>query len=520
MTQNGRKKIKRALISVSKKSGVVELAQVLARLNIEIISTGGTARLLQENNISVIQVSDYTGHPEMMSGRIKTLHPKIHGGILGRQEDLEELKTLGIGAIDLVIVNLYPFSEVVSNPKSTPSEIIENIDIGGPTMLRAAAKNHAEVTVVTNKDDYKTVINELENCGGISASTRLRLAEIAFSHSASYDDAISNYLTSGEGLSYPSTLNLQFHKNSDMRYGENPHQKAAFYEDTNPPPGTIAGAKQLQGKSLSFNNIVDADAGLECVHSFEDIACVIIKHGNPCGVAIGKNTEAAYKLAYETDPTSSFGGIIAFNRAVDGVTAKTIIETQFVELVVSPEINQDAKKIFSSKPNVRLIESGYPTSETFSQTHYKRVSGGLLIQECDYLISKDDQFEIVSEKTPSDLELLDLLFAWKVAKYVKSNAIILASQQRTVGIGAGQMSRVDSARIAITKAKEQNMQISGCSMASDAFFPFPDAIETAAKYGITSVIQPGGSMRDNEIIETVNKNKMSMICTGMRHFRH
>lgn len=387
-------------------------------------------------------------------------------------------------------------------------------------MLRAAAKNHADVTVVTHNDDYKTVINELKNYGGISASTRLRLAEIAFSHTAHYDDAISNYLAPSGASAYPKTLNLQFHKNSDMRYGENPHQKAAFYEETNPPPGTIASAKHIQGKPLSFNNIVDADAGLECVHSFEDIACVIIKHGNPCGVAIGKNTEAAYKLAYKTDPTSAFGGIIAFNRALDGFTAKTIIDNQFVEVVVSPEINQDAIKVFSAKPSVRLIESGYPTSETFSQAHYKRVSGGLLIQEYDYLISQEDQFEVVSKKTPNDEELLDLLFSWKVAKYVKSNAIILAKRQTTVGIGAGQMSRVDSARIAVTKAKEQSLQISGCSMASDAFFPFPDAIETAAKFGISSVIQPGGSVRDNEIIESVNKNKMSMIFTGMRHFRH
>ena len=387
-------------------------------------------------------------------------------------------------------------------------------------MLRAAAKNHADVTVGTHNDDYKTVINELKNYGGISASTRLRLAEIAFSHTAHYDDAISNYLAPSGASAYPKTLNLQFHKNSDMRYGENPHQKAAFYEETNPPPGTIASAKHIQGKPLSFNNIVDADAGLECVHSFEDIACVIIKHGNPCGVAIGKNTEAAYKLAYKTDPTSAFGGIIAFNRALDGFTAKTIIDNQFVEVVVSPEINQDAIKVFSAKPSVRLIESGYPTSETLSQAHYKRVSGGLLIQEYDYLISQEDQFEVVSKKTPNDEELLDLLFSWKVAKYVKSNAIILAKRQTTVGIGAGQMSRVDSARIAVTKAKEQSLQISGCSMASDAFFPFPDAIETAAKFGISSVIQPGGSVRDNEIIESVNKNKMSMIFTGMRHFRH
>ena len=521
MTQSGRKKIRRALISVSKKNGVVELAEFLTQLNIDIISTGGTAQLLKENNIPVIEVSDYTGHPEMMSGRIKTLHPKIHGGILARREkDLEELKTMGVGTIDLVVVNLYPFPEVVRNPKSTPSEIIENIDIGGPTMLRAAAKNHADVTVVTHNDDYKTVINELKNYGGISASTRLRLAEIAFSHTAHYDDAISNYLAPSGASAYPKTLNLQFHKNSDMRYGENPHQKAAFYEETNPPPGTIASAKHIQGKPLSFNNIVDADAGLECVHSFEDIACVIIKHGNPCGVAIGKNTEAAYKLAYKTDPTSAFGGIIAFNRALDGFTAKTIIDNQFVEVVVSPEINQDAIKVFSAKPSVRLIESGYPTSETFSQAHYKRVSGGLLIQEYDYLISQEDQFEVVSKKTPNDEELLDLLFSWKVAKYVKSNAIILAKRQTTVGIGAGQMSRVDSARIAVTKAKEQSLQISGCSMASDAFFPFPDAIETAAKFGISSVIQPGGSVHDNEIIESVNKNKMSMIFTGMRHFRH
>jgi len=514
-------KIERALISVSDKANILSFAQGLSKFNIEIISTGGTAQLLRENGVPVIEVSDYTGYPEMMSGRLKTLHPKIHGGILARrQQDWFELQKMGIHPIDLVVVNLYPFEQFAVSPDSTPEEVIENIDIGGPTMLRAAAKNHSEVTVVVSSEDYKTVLDELENLGGVSASTRARLAKIAFSHTAQYDGAISNYLTTNADSAYPEVLNLQFRKSADMRYGENPHQNAAFYQEQKPRPGTLASAQQIQGKALSFNNICDADAGLECVSAFEETACAIIKHGNPCGVAVSDSPVNAYELAYQTDPTSAFGGIIAFNRALDQTTARAIVERQFVELVIAPKVTTDAQEILQSKPNVRVLEGIDPNPNTFIQHTFKRVSGGLLVQEHDHGLVQGQGLEVVSKRSPTDEERLDLLFAWKVAKYVKSNAIVLALNQVTVGVGAGQMSRVDSAKIASLKAREQNLQVSGSVMASDAFFPFPDVVDMAAAAGIKAIIQPGGSVRDDEIVDAVNKNQLTMIFTRMRHFRH
>ena len=513
--------IGRALISVSDKTGVLDFAQRLNKFDVEIISTGGTAKLLKKHGIPVIEASHFTGYPEMMAGRIKTLHPKIHGGILARrQQDSIEMKKMGISPIDLVVVNLYPFEKIAADPDSSLTEVIENIDIGGPTMLRAAAKNHAEVTAVVSSEDYKVVLDELGSLGGISGHTRTRLAGVAFSHTAHYDGAISNYLTINDDSKYPGILNLQFQKSADLRYGENPHQLAAFYQEHKRSPGTLAAARQIQGKALSFNNLSDADAGLECVSAFEETACVIIKHGNPCGVAISDTPENAYKFAYQTDPTSAFGGIIAFNRTLDEATAQTIVDRQFVELIVAPSVTKFAQKILHSKPNIRVLECAYLKPKGIIQRDFKQLRGGLLIQEHDNEIVQDQDLEIVSRRSPTNEERLDLLFAWKVAKYVKSNAIVLTLNQMTIGVGAGQMSRVYSAKIASLKAKEQKLQVSGCVMASDAFFPFRDAVDTAAEAGIRAIIQPGGSIRDDEIIDAVDSHGMSMIFTRMRHFRH
>ena len=521
VTELGTTKIERALISVSDKTNILSFAQGLSNFNIEIISTGGTAQLLRENGIPVIEVSDYTGYPEMMSGRLKTLHPRIHGGILARrQQDQFEIQKMGIHPIDLVVVNLYPFEQFAASLDSTPEKVIENIDIGGPTMLRAAAKNHSEVTVVVNSEDYKTVLDELESLDGVSATTRVRLAKVAFSHTAQYDGAISNYLTTDTDSTYPEVFNLQFRKSADMRYGENPHQNAAFYQEQKPRPGTLASARQIQGKTLSFNNICDADAGLECVSAFEETACAIIKHGNPCGVAVSDSAVNAYELAYRTDPTSAFGGIIAFNRALDQTTARTIVDRQFVELIIAPKVTTGAQQILESKPNVRVLEGIDPSPNTFIQHTFKRVSGGLLVQEHDHSLIQEQGLEVVSKRSPTDEERLDLLFAWKVSKYVKSNAIVLALNQVTVGVGAGQMSRVDSAKIASMKAKEQNLQVSGCVMASDAFFPFSDVVDMAATAGISAIIQPGGSINDKDDIKTANEAKIVMAFTGTRHFKH
>ncbi len=518
-------KIKRALISVSDKTGIVEFASQLASRDIIILSTGGTASLLADNGIEVVEVSDHTGFPEIMDGRVKTLHPKIHGGLLGRRgKDDAVMAENDIDPIDLVVVNLYPFEATVSKADCTLADAIENIDIGGPTMLRSAAKNHAYVGVVVEATDYENIINELDNNeGALTDATRFTLAQKVFAHTANYDANVSNYLgaisTDGEDLDYPLTFSVQFKKLQDMRYGENPHQSAAFYGQANPPSGTLADAKQLQGKALSYNNIADTDAALECVLSYQEVACVIVKHANPCGVAVGENVLQAYERAYQTDPTSAFGGIIAFNRPLDAETARAIIDRQFVEVIIAPSISQEALDIVSAKENIRVLEVGV-REHAIQQLTMKRVSGGLLIQDNDRGIIERADLKIVSKRPPTEKEIEDLLFTWKVVKYVKSNAIVYAKDKQTVGIGAGQMSRVYSARIAAIKAEDEGLEVSGSVMASDAFFPFRDGIDSAAKVGVTAIIQPGGSMRDDEVIAAADEANMAMVFTSMRHFLH
>lgn len=517
--------IRRALISVSDKTGVVEFAQQLSDMNIDILSTGGTAKLLAENNIPVTEVSSYTGFPEMMDGRIKTLHPKIHGALLGRRgTDDAVMNEHGIEGIDLLCVNLYPFEQTVAKDDCTLTDAIENIDIGGPTMLRAAAKNHNDVTVVVDHNDYPTVINALKQSSGTEFDLRFMLATKTFAHTAKYDGAIANYLSARlenkeQPNDFPETYSLQFNKAQDMRYGENPHQKAAFYVEDNAKEASVATAKQLQGKALSFNNVADTDAALECVKSFQSPACVIVKHANPCGVAKGKDILEAYNLAYQTDPTSAFGGIIAFNRELDKATASAIIDRQFVEVIIAPKISQEAIEIVSNKKNVRLLACGeWQNAEP--GLDFKRVNGGLLVQDRDLGSIGMNDLKIVSKRTPTEQEIRDLLFSWKVAKFVKSNAIVYAKNEQTIGVGAGQMSRVYSAKIAGIKAADENLVVKGSVMASDAFFPFRDGIDSAAEAGITSVIQPGGSMRDEEVIAAADEHDMAMVFTGMRHFRH
>ena len=516
--------IKRALISVSDKTGIVEFARRLADKDIEILSTGGTAKLLTQNDVPVIEVSEYTGYPEMMDGRVKTLHPKIHGGILGRRgTDDRVMKENGIGGIELIVVNLYPFEETIAKPDCDLPTAIENIDIGGPTMLRAAAKNHQDVTVVVDADDYERVLQEMEaNDNAVSNATRFDLAVKTFEHTARYDGAIANYLgarVGGEESDFPRTLSLQFQQTQTMRYGENPHQKAAFFVEHRIDEASIATAEQLQGKELSYNNIADTDAALECVKSFDEgPACVIVKHANPCGVAYGANLLEAYDRAYSTDPESAFGGIIAFNGELDGATAQTIVERQFVEVIIAPKVSQAAIEAVSSKKNVRLLCCGEWTSEAIHRTEYKRVNGGLLVQDADLQLTKE--IKVVSERQPSEQEMRDLLFTWRVAKFVKSNAIVYGRDGMTIGVGAGQMSRVNSARIAGIKAEQARLEVKGSVMASDAFFPFRDGIDNAAQAGIAAVIQPGGSMRDEEVIAAANEHGMAMVFTGMRHFRH
>ncbi len=516
-------KIRRALISVSDKAGIVELAKALADNSVEILSTGGTAKLLADHFIPVIEVSKHTGFPEMMDGRVKTLHPKIHGGILGRRgQDDEVMQEHGIGAIDLVVVNLYPFEATISKPDCSLEDAIENIDIGGPTMVRSAAKNHASVAIVVDPSDYENVINEMNAQGGILKDTCFKLATKAFEHTAGYDGMIANYLgaivENGKPEGFPSTFNVQFKKAQTMRYGENPHQEAAFYVSTKQDETSISTATQIQGKELSYNNIADTDAALECVKQFDnDPACVIVKHANPCGVAVDDNLLSAYDRAYKTDPESAFGGIIAFNRELDAKTAKAIVDRQFVEVIIAPSASQESIDIVAAKENVRLLTCGEFTAPQ-TRLDYKRVNGGLLVQEAD--LSLYDDLKVASERQPSEQEMADLIFAWKIAKYVKSNAIVYARNNMTIGVGAGQMSRINSARIAGIKAKYANLEVKGSVMASDAFFPFSDGIEAAAEAGIAAVIQPGGSMRDEEVIETANKAGMAMVFTGMRHFRH
>jgi phosphoribosylaminoimidazolecarboxamide formyltransferase/IMP cyclohydrolase len=516
--------VRRALISVSDKTGVVEFARALAARGVEILSTGGTHKLLAASGIPVREVSDYTGFPEMMDGRVKTLHPRVHGGILGRRgEDEAVMAAHGIAPIDLVAVNLYPFEQTVARPDCDLATAIENIDIGGPTMVRSAAKNHRHVAIVVDAADYARVTGELESSGGTTAATRFDLAVKAFEHTARYDGAIANYLgaldASGARSKFPRTLSLQFAKAQEMRYGENPHQGAAFYVEQRADEASVSTARQLQGKELSYNNIADTDAALECVKQFHEApACVIVKHANPCGVALGATLREAYELAWSTDTESAFGGIIAFNRELDAETAALIVDRQFVEVIVAPGASEAAAKAVAAKKNVRLLTCGELPAQPAQRLDYKRVTGGLLVQDADLALY--GELRVVSARAPTDAEMRDLLFAWKVAKFVKSNAIVYARDNRTIGVGAGQMSRVNSARIAAIKAEHAGLAVDGAVMASDAFFPFRDGIDNAAAAGIRAVIQPGGSMRDEEVIAAANEHGMAMVFTGMRHFRH
>ncbi|WP_315983862.1 bifunctional phosphoribosylaminoimidazolecarboxamide formyltransferase/IMP cyclohydrolase [Aliamphritea spongicola] len=530
MNNHGRAKntpVRRALISVSDKTGIVEFAQALSQRGVEILSTGGTYKLLQDNQIPAVEVSDYTGFPEMMDGRVKTLHPKVHGGILGRRgTDDGIMEEHGINPIDMVVVNLYPFEQTIARPDCDLPLAIENIDIGGPTMVRSAAKNHKDVAIVVSADNYQRIIAELDENQGLSHATRFDLAVQAFEHTAAYDGMIANYLgaiTDGseeEPAAFPRTFNTQFVKAQEMRYGENPHQRAAFYVESNPTEASVATARQLQGKELSFNNVADTDAALECVKPFAEPACVIVKHANPCGVAIGGDILEAYNKAYLTDPTSAFGGIIAFNRELDATTAKAIIDRQFVEVIIAPSVTQEASDIVAGKPNVRLLACGEWSAERAQRFDYKRVNGGLLVQDQDLGMVNAADLKIVTQKQPDEQQMRDLLFCWEVAKFVKSNAIVYAKDGQTIGIGAGQMSRVYSAKIAGIKAADEGLVVPGSVMASDAFFPFRDGIDAAAAAGISAIIQPGGSMRDQEIIAAADEHGIAMVFTGMRHFRH
>jgi phosphoribosylaminoimidazolecarboxamide formyltransferase/IMP cyclohydrolase len=520
--------IQRALVSVSDKNGLLEFARGLRELGVQILSTGGTAKLLAQNGIDVTEVSEHTGFPEMLDGRVKTLHPKVHGGILARRdlpEHAQALQAHGIPPIDLVVVNLYPFEQTIAKTGCTFEDAIENIDIGGPTMVRAAAKNHDAVTVVVDHTDYPTVLEEMrKHKGTVTAAVRRRLATKAFEHTARYDGAIANYLgkiqDDGGQNDFPHTFNTQFVHAMPLRYGENPHQKAAFYIEHRPSEASVATARQLQGKELSYNNIADADAALECVKSFDAPACVIVKHANPCGVAVAENLLGAYERAYETDPTSAFGGIIAFNRTLDAQTAKAIIDRQFVEVLIAPEIEVAARTVLAGKPNVRVLETGTWGAQRPATLDFKRVSGGLLVQDRDDGMVADKDLKVVSKRAPTAQEMRDLLFVWKVAKFVKSNAIVYGKDNRTIGVGAGQMSRVYSARIAAIKAADAGLDVHGAVMASDAFFPFRDGLDQAAQVGITAVIQPGGSMRDSEVIGAADEHGIAMVFTAMRHFRH
>lgn len=516
--------VRRALISVSDKTGIVEFAQQLNALNIEILSTGGTYKLLKDSGINVTEVSAHTGFPEMMDGRVKTLHPKIHGGILARRgTDEAVMADNNITPIDLVVVNLYPFENTVARPDCSLAEAIENIDIGGPTMVRAAAKNHQDVTIVVNVSDYEKVLADLtEHNGATSYALRFDLAIKAYEHTAAYDGAIANYFgqkVEGGSEGFPRTLNSQFIKVESLRYGENPHQASAFYVEKNPQEVSIATATQLQGKALSYNNIADTDAALETVKLFSEPSCVIVKHANPCGVATADTIQQAYLRAFATDPESAFGGIIAFNRALDENTAADICERQFVEVIIAPGASDAAQAVIAAKKNLRLLIC-QPWSQSLPALDAKRVNGGLLIQDRDIALVGAEDLTVVTKRQPTPEEIADLLFSWKVAKMVKSNAIIYGKALQTIGVGAGQMSRVNSARIAAIKAEHAGLEVNGACMASDAFFPFRDGIDNAAKVGISCVIQPGGSIRDDEVIAAADEHNMAMVFTGMRHFRH
>ena len=513
--------VRRALVSVSDKRGLVPFVQGLAELGVEVLSTGGTCRQLREAGLDVIEVSEKTGFPEIMDGRVKTLHPVIHGGLLGRRgTDESVMEEHGIEPIDLLVVNLYPFEQTIAREDATIDDAIENIDIGGPAMIRAASKNHDGVAVCVSPDDYESVLAKLQG-EGLGIEDRRRLAAKAYAHTASYDTAITKYLSAsldddvlGERFLYAGNLSER------LRYGENPHQGAAFYVDQQAPAGSLAAAKQLQGKALSYNNIADSDAALECVKQFEGPACVIVKHANPCGVAVASDIAEAYDKAFKTDPTSAFGGIIAFNRPLDAATAKAIIDRQFVEVIIAPEIAADAAEICAAKKNVRVLETGAWSEAAGGGFDFKKVSGGLLVQTSDLGVVTADDLKVVTKKAPTPEQIQDMLFAWTVVKYVKSNAIIFCKDNMTIGVGAGQMSRVYSTRIAAIKAADENLEVNGSVMASDAFFPFRDGIDAAAETGIAAIIQPGGSMRDEEVIEAANEHGLAMVFTGMRHFRH
>jgi phosphoribosylaminoimidazolecarboxamide formyltransferase / IMP cyclohydrolase len=525
--------IKQALISVSDKTGVLDFARSLSALGVNILSTGGTAKLLADNGVPVTEVADYTGFPEMLDGRVKTLHPKVHGGILARRDFPEHVAKLvehDIPVIDMVVVNLYPFQQTVAKIDCTLADAIENIDIGGPTMLRSAAKNHKDVVVVCDPADYARVLAEVKTAGAeeISYDTKFMLAKKVFAHTAQYDGAITNYLTSlGEDkahatrAAYPQTLNLTFEKVQDMRYGENPHQSAAFYRDLVPAAGALANYKQLQGKELSYNNIADADAAWECVKSLgglgQPAGCVIVKHANPCGVAIGTDALDAYSRALQTDPTSAFGGIIALNMEVDGKTAEAIAKL-FVEVLIAPSFSSEARQIMAAKQNVRLLEIALGSAN--NPFDFKRVGGGLLVQSPDAKNVGLGELRVVSKKQPTQQQLQDMMFAWRVAKFVKSNAIVFCGNGMTLGVGAGQMSRIDSARIASIKAQNAGLSLAGSAVASDAFFPFRDGLDVVVDAGATCVIQPGGSMRDQEVIDAADERGVVMLYTGARHFRH
>jgi phosphoribosylaminoimidazolecarboxamide formyltransferase/IMP cyclohydrolase len=517
MTERTSHPVRRALLSVSDKKGIVELARALAAGNVALLSTGGTFRVIQEAGVPVTEVSAYTGFPEMMDGRVKTLHPKVHGGILGRRgTDDDVMSGHGIEPIDLVVVNLYPFAETIARPDCTFDLAIENIDIGGPAMLRSAAKNHADVLVVVDPGDYPAVIEALAG-GGSDLSLRRALAAKAFRHTARYDAMVAGYLTGPDA--FEESLTLTFDKIQDMRYGENPHQAAAFYAERGNLDGTVAGLEQLQGKALSYNNVADTDAALECVKVFEDPACVIVKHANPCGVAEAASPGQAYERAFATDPTSAFGGIIAFNRRLDAATLESILDRQFVEVVIAPEVDEDAVAVARRKKNVRLLRSG-PFGHHGRGLELKRVGGGLLVQSADETCWAESGLTVVTEQAPTGEEMSDLAFAWKVAWFVKSNAIVYARHRQTIGVGAGQMARVTSAIIAGMKAEDAGLEVAGSVMASDAFFPFRDSIDAAARAGIRAIIQPGGSMRDDEVIQAADEHGIAMVFTGVRHFRH
>ena len=517
--------VRRALLSVSDKTGLVELARWLASRNVEILSTGGTARLLASEGITVREVASYTGFPEIMDGRVKTLHPKIHGGLLGRRGVDDAVMALHqIAPIDLLVVNLYPFAETVSRPDCSYAEAIENIDIGGPAMLRAAAKNHESVSVAVDPADYAALLEELATHDGCTTlAMRSRLAAKAFAHTARYDTMVASFLSDRHQVDaerFPTTLPLVFDKAQDLRYGENPHQHAAFYRDPVPRGASIATASVLQGKDLSFNNIADADTAIECVRQFSEAACVIVKHANPCGVAVAASPLEAYDRAYRTDPTSAFGGIIAFNRELDGITAAAIVDRQFVEVLAAPAVSADAAKALAAKPNVRVLVLGDLSRAPLGELEYRSVTGGLLTQTRDTGSIDAAGLKVVTRRKPTQAELADLMFAWRVCKFVKSNAIVFARDRTTIGVGAGQMSRVYSTRIAAMKAADERLEVEDSVMASDAFFPFRDGLDVAAEYGIRAVIQPGGSRKDAEVIAAADEHGIAMVLTGMRHFRH